>query len=87
MLCLSRERFAEAAGTNAKHIAVTVSRKKDNFVLINLFFNGIHYPASRRTYCFRAINGGVDFSELIEILQYPSIYCKQHGEQSAGPGP
>ena len=84
MLCLSREGFAEAAGTNAKHMAETIKRKKDNPVSINFFCNGIHYPASRRTYYFRAINGGKDFLELIDILQDPLIYCKQHGEESAG---
>ena len=85
MLCLSREGFAEAAGTNAKHMAETIKRKKDNPVSINLFFNGIDYPASRRTYYFRAINVEKDFLEVIDILQDPLIYCKQHGEQSAGP--
>ena len=139
MLCLSREGFAEAAGTNAKHTLVTTKKKKDKAVLINFFRNGIHYPASRRTYllnktgqvlskttfldsrfrgsdshlppivipakagiqgphrnllrCYRrtyylrAINGGKAFLELIDILQDPLVYCKQHGEQSAAPVP
>ena len=64
-----------------------IIRKKGKAVLINLFFNGIHDPASRRTYYLRAINDGVNFREFIEILQDPLIYCKQHGEQSAGPVP
>jgi len=55
------EGFAEAAGANAKHMTVTIKRKKDNPVSINLFFNSIHYPASRRTYYFGTINGGKDF--------------------------
>ena len=81
MLCLSREGFAEAAGANAKQMAVTVRRKRDNSVSINLFFNGIYYPASRRIYYFRAINGGKDFLELTQTLQYPLILCKPYAEQ------
>ena len=37
----------------------------------------------RRTYYLRAINGGKAFLELIDILQDPLIYCKQHGERPA----
>jgi len=68
-------------------MAVTIRRKKDNPVSINLFFNNIHYPASLGSYNFRAINGGKDFLEFIGILQDPLIYCKEHGEQSAEPVP
>ena len=63
---------------------MAVSRKKDNSVLIDLFFNGITVQPLAGLTVLRTINGGVDFLESIEILQYSLTYCKQHGEQSAG---